>query len=504
MQKISLLFLFIFLLFDHASAQDEKERTWHLQKPGGTYAGAAVDSVQCIPSHKIIVAVLDGGTDITHPDLADHIWINEDEIPGNSIDDDNNGYVDDVHGWNFLGGKTGNVDHETEELTRLYRTPKSQLPAGIKYKSIKKEYRKELKHAKHNAAFFLGIRDSFNLMLQRLGTDAPTAEQLQAYPMSGKLNNSVKKSIVFALQNGITYNRIMDVINEAAQEAENDLKYHLNVDYNPRSIIGDDITNVNERNYGNSDVKGGAPLHGTHVAGIIGAVRHNGIGGDGITDNVQLMIVRIVPDGDERDKDVANGIRYAVDNGAKIINMSFGKAYSPDRAAVEQAILYAASKDVLLVEGCGNDGQDNDTHPDFPTAYMLSTKSRIANWISVGSSNMDGTASDFSNYGSQSVDIFAPGVNIYSTLPDAKYGVESGTSMASPVVAGVAGLVWSCFPQLSAVQVKEAIMKSVIKNDALTPLPGNKKKVVPFSSLSVSGGIVNAERALKEAAALVH
>lgn len=503
MIKYRFTVLLVFL-FNVVFGQDQIKKTWHFQHPSGNYAGINLDSTACTESPKVIVAVLDAGTDVSHPDLADHIWVNEGEIAGNNIDDDKNGYIDDVHGWNFLGGKSGNVDHETKEITRLYRMPKSQLPPGISYKEVKRNYKKELKRAKNNAHFFVSIRDSFNVMLKRLGTQIPTLEQVRDYPMQGKTNINVKNTLMFALNNGVTYDEFMNVISEAAQESENALQYHLNVDYNPRSIVGDDINNVHEKYYGNNDVKGGVPAHGTHVAGIIGAVRNNSIGGNGVTDNVRLMIVRIVPDGDERDKDVANGIRYAVDNGAKVINMSFGKEYSPDRNVVEEAIKYASSKDVLIVEGAGNDNQDNDENPNFPTPVLMSSSLKAPNWICVGASNENGAAADFSNYGAKNVDVFAPGVNIYSTLPEGEYGVESGTSMACPVVAGVASLLRSCFPQLTAVQVKEAIMKSVTKSNALTPLPGSSGKIVSFSSLSVSGGIINAEAAIKAAALIAH
>jgi subtilisin family serine protease len=501
----SLIVLF-FVFFNNAGfAQKEEGKTWHLQKPGGEFYGVNATSASCpSPRAKVIVAVLDAGTDVQHPDLKDNIWINEDEVPGNGIDDDNNGYIDDINGWNFLGGKNGNVDYETIELTRLYRLPKTMMPQGVKYKTIKKNFKKEKKRAEKNARWLIGVRNDFDGMVKKLGSDTPSVEQVKAYEMPGLISKSVKNALVYSMTNGVSYHSFMKSIYAAADEMDSQLKYHLNPEYNPRSIVGDDVNNLNERNYGNNDVKGGVSLHGTHVAGIIGAVRNNNLGGDGVTSSVRLMILRIVPSGDERDKDVANAIRYAADNGAKVINMSFGKDYSPNRDVVEAAIQYASAKDVLFIHGAGNEGRNNDIYENYPTAFLRTVNLKESNWIEVGSSNNDGSASSFSNYGLKSVDVFAPGMNIYSTLPDSAYGFESGTSMASPVVAGVACMIRSCYPELNAVQVKMAILKSVEKNNDMTTLPGSRKTMVPFSSLSVTGGIVNAQKAMEIASGMAN
>ena len=217
------------------------------------------------------------------------------------------------------------------------------------------------------------------------------------------------------------------------------------------------------------------------------------------------MILRAVPDGDERDKDVANSIRYATDNGAKVINMSFGKAYSYDKSAVDAAVKYAASKDVLLVHAAGNDGVNNDKVPHYPSNQFLDGTSS-SNWIEVGASSYSNNVASFSNYGKKVVDLFAPGVAIYSTAPGNKYRNLQGTSMAAPVAAGVATLLRSYFPELSAAQVKNIMMKSVVKMPDKVELPGkeDKAKMVKLKKLCVSGGVVNAynavELALKETA----
>ena len=290
---------------------------------------------------------------------------------------------------------------------------------------------------------------------------------------------------------------------------EGKAKFQYNPDLDTRKdIVKDDYANPDDRNYGNSDVKGPDAFHGTHVAGIIGAIRDNNKGIKGVADNVRIMSVRCVPDGDERDKDVANAIRYAVDNGATVVNMSFGKSYSWDKNAVDRAVKYAADHDVLLVHAAGNDAKNNDTdHTNFPTPNFERKslwqrwfgKKRATNWIEVGALSWkteDKSVAGFSNYGQTNVDVFSPGVDIYSTAPDGKYQNASGTSMASPVTAGVAAMIRSYFPELTAEQVKECIENSVVKQNYQVKKPGSEEKV-PFSTLSRTGGTVNAFKAVQ-------
>ena len=208
-----------------------------------------------------------------------------------------------------------------------------------------------------------------------------------------------------------------------------------------KEIVQDDETNINDRDYGNKDIMASTPFHGTHCSGIIGAVRDNGIGVDGIADNVRIMMVRAVPDGDEHDKDIANAIRYAVDNGAQIISMSFGKDFSPQKQWVDDAVRYAQSKGVLMVHAAGNDAANIDSADNFPNPTFIDGNGRATTWITVGASGdpkLGGITASFSNYGKKEVDVFAPGVQIYSTIPTGNnYGTASGTSMACPVVCGI-------------------------------------------------------------------
>ena len=281
-------------------------------------------------------------------------------------------------------------------------------------------------------------------------------------------------------------------------------EYHYNKEFDPRPIVGDDYDDPYQRDYGNNDFEGPDALHGTHVAGIIAAERNNEVGMNGVADMARIMTVRAVPDGDERDKDVAAAIVYAVDNGASIINMSFGKGYSWNKEIVDEAVKYAAKNDVLFVHAAGNSNQNNDITNNFPNdtyekSGWFSKSSADNHWIEVGALGPalnENLPASFSNYGKEEVDLFAPGVAIYSTLPDNEYQNLQGTSMAAPVVAGVAALIRSYFPDLTAKQVKEILMESVTPIDLDVKKPGTEE-IVPFSSLSVSGGALNAHQAVK-------
>ncbi|MFN6092550.1 MAG: S8 family serine peptidase, partial [Bacteroidota bacterium] len=291
----------------------------------------------------IVVAVMDGGTDVEHEDLKNNLWINTDEIAGNGIDDDKNGYIDDIYGWNFIGGKNGDIGPDNTEITRLYKLGKENLPAPYNWKEIKKAYAKKLKDNKKMKDFIDGINNMFEGAEKQANKSTLSATDLQNYKVSGGTLKLIKKAIVGALVQGASYDEIKNSLLEGKKQIDNAVNYHMNPKFECRSIVGDNYSDMNEKFYGNNSLAGPDALHGTHVAGIIGAVRNNDLGMDGVADHVKIMVVRVVPDGDERDKDVANGIRYAVDNGAKIINMSFGKSHSPNKSIVDEAVRYAES-----------------------------------------------------------------------------------------------------------------------------------------------------------------
>ena len=453
-------------------------------------------------SNTVIVGILDSGVDYDHEDLKSVMWRNKKEKASNGKDDDKNGYIDDVFGWSFLGGNEGDINQETLEITRLVRRYTARFanttaenvaaadkPAFEDYMKLKAEFDKQYATAKAALDNVLAGKARIDALVMKTGKEYPTAEELKAVETSGQVENALRNNIVKALGRMDFQSFYKTQILRGAEYYGDQVNYNLNLDFNPRYLVGDDENNSYERNYGNSNVKGPDPSHGTHVAGIVGADRKNALGIMGVADNVLLMAVRNVPNGDERDKDIANGIRYAVDNGAKVLNMSFGKGYSWDKKAVDDAVKYAVSKDVLLIHAAGNDNKDLDLQNNFPT-HKYEDGNYAATWLTVGAStpfNDQRLKATFSNFGKTTVDVFAPGFGIYSTYPDQKYQDNNGTSMASPVVAGLAALIRSYYPKLSAKQVKEIIMRSVEKADSL-------------KDLSVTGGVVNAYNAIKLAA----
>jgi subtilisin family serine protease len=350
------------------------------------------------------------------------------------------------------------------------------------------------------------FKSVLDAMVTRMGKTTPTEQDFEQYQPQSQGEAQVRQILIHQLQNDPDFAKFRDgELNEGITHFKEELDYELNLNFDPRSIVADDTNNVNERFYGNADVMGPDAMHGTHVAGIIGADRTNNLGILGVADAVEIIGVRAVPDGDERDKDIANAIRYAVDRGARVINMSFGKAYSPNKPAVDDAVKYAMSKDVLLVHAAGNDNKNLDKEANFPTRVYADGTGSAAGWIEVGASGWKDDQSlkaPFSNYGKTTVDVFAPGEQIHSTVPGSKYMDLDGTSMAAPVVTGLAALIRSRYPQLTAVQVKDIIMKSVVPvtHDVIVPDEGGSGHAVPFSELCVSGGVVNAYNALKLAA----
>ncbi|WP_353140395.1 S8 family peptidase [Pseudopedobacter sp.] len=461
---------------------------------------------------KVKIAVLDSGIDINHEDLSAVIWKNDKEQK-NGADDDGNGYIDDVNGWNFLGSSIGNVNYDNLELTRLVRSysevfrgkdstqiKTSQRGEYKKYIDLKSKLDSKKVEAFKELASASAVKFIVDSLVEVTGKKNPKSKDFKAL----KVMDPSEEYLVSFLIQQLKKERFSVLYDNMFQKAvdyyKDQLQYHLNEQFYSRDTVGDNYANVNERFYGNSDVSGPDALHGTHVAGIIGASRTNRKGIKGVADNVEIISVRCVPNGDERDKDVANSIRYAVDMGAKIINMSFGKSYSTDKNAVDEAVKYAMSKDVLLVHAAGNDNKNLEEEFNFPNRFYEDGGLAEA-WLEVGASSWKADSTlkaSFSNYGKTKVDVFAPGYAINSTVPGSKYEEQSGTSMAAPVVSGVAGIIRSYYPKLSAVQVKEIIMKSCVpfNQEVIVEEKSNTLKL-NFKNLSVTGGIVNVYEALK-------
>jgi len=470
-------------------------------------------------SSTVIVAVIDGGIDIEHEDLKKVLWVNQKEIPGNGIDDDKNGYIDDVHGWNFIGSPKANIHYDNMEVIRLVNKLEPKYAAALNSTPFTEEERKEFQTYKKVVTDYMAKLQSAQIGLQnttmikkyldeitaKLGKENPTSDDLGDYKATSDIESQVIKFIRPELKKG-GFKKFYDELNDGIKYYTTQVKYNLNVEFDPRKdSVGDDYANSYERYYGNNNVKGPDAEHGTHVAGIVGAIRNNDLGIKGVADNVKIMAIRTVPDGDERDKDVANSILYAVDNGAKILNMSFGKSYAWDKKVVDDAVKYAVSKGVLLVHAAGNDGKNTEKEDNFPTRLFTDslgkTMGAAEGWIEVGASgwkNDEDLVASFSNYGGKTVDVFAPGVKINSTMPGSTYKENDGTSMAAPVVSGLAAMIWSHYPHFTAVQVKDIIMNSVVKVEQKLKIKedGDNRKVL-LSDISVSGGIVNAYNALQ-------
>jgi len=499
---------------------------WHYEdfsKSG--YAGISLQQAydfakeKNLESHEIIVAVIDSGIDTGHVDLAANLWINPKEIPFNEIDDDHNGYIDDVHGWNFLGNSDGYcIEGETLELTRLYKKYKLKYKGKTskdiddedkadfkEWLAVKKDFESQRNEARLYYKIFKNASDYYDHCEEMLADyfDDPnfTEEQVESLEPRSESLSKAKDFYLHPFGSDLTHKDLQD----AYEQYDSELNKKLNVLNDVRKKIGDNPTDINDTLYGNNILYvGKSSNHGTGVSGIIGAVRDNNIGIDGIAPNVKIMVLRVVPGGDEYDKDVALAIRYAVNHGARIINGSFGKDYSPEKTYVDEAVRYAQAHNVLIFHACGNDAKNIDKGGNFPTKQLNNPDEIAQNWIEVGASNRhpdDSLAAEFSNYG-KIVDLFAPGVDIYSTAIKSKYDSSSGTSDASPVACGVGVLVLSYFPELSAVELKTILIESGIyygDNKVLLPKESGRRKKKKFKKLSSSGKVINAYSALKMA-----
>ena len=501
-----------------APLTEEESKSWgHSDLVTDSIPGMSLDKaynfLQGKKGVEVVVGVVDSGTDLLHEDLKDVAWVNQKEIPSNGVDDDKNGYVDDINGWNFLG----TIYKEHLEYQRIVKDPSIADEASVK--EATKFYDEKVAAAKANekryGQMLKMVSNADDAISKHLSKSDYSKDDVTKIETE---DNALKQSIEVAKQMyGFGLSSLTQAKQELSKLVENassmlsgeDLKKEY------RSVLGDDPNTMDNISYGDAATGHSSKdeAHGTHVSGIIAASRNNKLGMKGVATNVKIMAVRAVPDGDEYDKDVALGLRYAVDNGAKVINTSFGKGFSPKKEWVYEAILYAASKDVLIVNAAGNDGKNLDVEKTYPNDSRDLVTEISDNVLTVGamSANYDeNLPASFSNYGKINVDVFAPGVQIYSTIPDGEYAKFNGTSMAAPSTAGVAALLRSYYPKLSASQVKHILMNSgtMIDFDVIKPGSSSREKPagekVPFSELSVSGRVVNAYNALKMADYMVN
>lgn len=566
--KLSLsIFAFGITNLIYAQDVDKDVLNWYNGKCAGMQTDKAYKKLKKRETKTVVVAIIDSGIDIEHKDLQGKIWVNTDEIPGNGIDDDKNGYIDDVHGWNFLGNASGeNANDMRLERTRMLAEMNKKfdgVDASTVSSSEKAEYalyeklteEVEAERAQYSRA--VGYFGMINGMIEEtpatlkgvMGKSDPTLAEVE-----DKMESLEKEIAGFKKANEKAEDKAIQEKMEKASGEYDQLDFakavlsgelskeqmderiemfqgmidtHHNVDFDGRAIVGDDPNDFSDVNYGNNDVEGPDALHGTHVGGIVGAIRGNDLGGDGVASDVLLMSLRAVPNGDEFDKDIALAIRYAVDNGASVINMSFGKSYSPHQKEVYEAFAYADSKGVLCIHAAGNDNSDVDVAPNFPTSMYSFQSKKLDHFITIGSSTKDKTMkieipaptekkpekmkkvkvgsipSTFSNYGQTSVDVFAPGSEIYNSIPQSDYKILQGTSMACPMVAGVAAMLKSYFPEMTMKEIKDVILSSSTSYaETMQVLPGTEAEEVDFATLSVTGGVVNVYSAVKACLAI--
>jgi cell wall-associated protease len=538
--KKTLILVSALLIANISFTQQVQETTpdvlnWYNGGGAGMFTEEGYKLLSNKKSTTVVVAVIDSGVDIEHKDLQGKIWVNNNEIAGNGIDDDKNGYVDDIHGWNYLGNSKGeNVDVANLEKTRILRdlTKKfngidintlsdSEKEEYKLYETVQADVQAELDNYKKYIPYFKMLINKIEttpaLMAKRLGKENYTQTDLKKFKAVTDEDNELAGIASAILSGRLSVKGVED----QRKYIMDQMDFYLNVDFNERVLIGDNPNDFSDKNYGNNNVEGPDALHGTHVSGIIGAVRGNGIGGDGVANDIKIMALRAVPNGDENDKDIALAVRYAVDNGAKVINMSFGKGYSPHQKEVYEAFQYADSKGVLLVHAAGNDNANVDKNSNFPTSMYSFQKEKLDLFLTIGASTRntkdfdDATlwqaiksfgkkkrnhkkhlAASFSNYGQTKVDVFAPGEEIFNTVPQSDYKELQGTSMAAPMVAGVGAMLASYFPTLTMNEIKGIILKSAtVYKGKKNLLPGSEE-LVDFATLSVTGGVVNVKNAV--------
>lgn len=533
MQLVTTLFV---VQFSFAQAEI---KGWHMKDAQQDhFNGISIDKAYEFLKGKtykpVIVAVIDSGIDTTHEDLKQVLWTNTKEIPGNGIDDDENGYIDDVHGWNFLGNADGkNLGKDIDERSRVYYRFKDKFSDKnldtIHFTEDEKWQYEEWKKASSQMyidpeekmqvqmldVICKSLKKNDQVIRAEMKKEEYTPEELENFEPESPKGRQAKMGYITCLKmlnedEGLTNKSLINDLEDYVEGKKRSMETKISrpPDYRAQ-IIKDNYYDINDRYYGNNDIMGPDAMHGTHVSGIIAADRNNDKGVEGVADHVKIMMIRAVPDGDEYDKDIALAIKYAVDNGASVINMSFGKSFSPEKKWVDEAVRYAELRDVLIVRAAGNESHNVDSVDNFPSADLLTLHAKAVNFLSVGASGDPNVSTgklvaDFSNYGKETVDVFAPGVKIYSSLPGGnQYGFLNGTSMAAPVVTGIAALIRSYYPALSAKQVKYAIDKSAetYQDTLAVTIPGTG---TPSSmhELSVTGGIVNAYEAVEIASGL--
>ena len=464
-------------------------KTWNDSLKGANITAAQ----QYLHSHKakkkrtVVVGIIDSGADTECLALKRALWTNAKEKI-NGKDDDHNGYVDDVHGWNFLGTKDGKFNM-TSAGTEEYRQFKRLYP---KYKNVKS--REEVADSNRKEyAYYMAMRRKAKInsylmfyevaarkqklmgemddMLKRAKLDVDTLT------MGGMLNTEVadtlvKDTFVKLIMADLYKNPMTTRWDDYVKKQRADFAlmgkriYSIEHDKDKRLLMGDNQEDATDRFYGNNMLNIEGMEHGNFVASVVAGNVVDDSRYSGVCVDARVMPVRVCPEGDEYDKDVATGIIYAVDNGAKIINLSLGKYTSPHPEMVNEAIAYAGKHDVLVIGAAGNNHLNIDSIAYFPAAVDAKGQT-LDNFIRVGGTAMDGSRSSISNYGDHKVDIYAPGEYISGVYPGNKKDFANGTSVATPVVSGIAAMLRTYFPKLKATQLKRVLIETAREQNGL-------------------------------------
>lgn len=524
--KFNLLYVLVFFLSINLSAQDSKPENfkkhinWWMKEKNDSLASSDILKLfnRLSPrlkttKQKVVIAVLDADVDIYHKRFKDFLWLNKYETAKDSLDNDNNGYIDDLHGWNFLGTKKDGSSLEftlieetrilrkfsKEEITQLYK----EGSILFSYDSVKKSYDNIKKSLIEKISPYKAAEAGYVFCMDTL------RKTFQHKKLNLEIINTLQSKDTIVMQPCINYVKQMyeddypfDEFTEYLNYNRKALKTCLNLNYDNRVLVGDDIYDICDSQYGSPIFSTITPKmeHGTEVSGVI----INAL--TSIQDNYKISLpIKIMPscitgNGDPTDKDTALAIRYAVDNGAKVINLSQTKSFSINKKFVDKALKYAEKKDVLIVKSAGNEGLNLDEVLRFPNDNNKKGEEFIDNMIVVSGStkftNKNIFDSDY-NYGKKNVDVFAPGIDISTFSPSNNYTESSGTSYSAPIVATIAALLRSYFPNLSAKQVKQILMDSGTSYNVNIPFKqkDGSEKMIPFSELSKSGKVVNAYNA---------
>ncbi|MBG7630454.1 MAG: S8 family serine peptidase [Bacteroidetes bacterium] len=511
-------------------SQTKKFDHWHLKDyESDGVPGISLDKLydELIKNQKgkqIIVAIIDTEIDINHEDLKDFIWINNDEQPNNGVDDDNNGYVDDVNGWNFIGNKNGgnlicsnfSYTRKLKELIPIFKGKtkeevgndtlnfKIYQRALMDHQNMKRQLKEDYEYVE-----FLntGFPRSKKLLDSIFRGSTYTINQLDSLYTIFKKQDSIKAADIYFMIDFLNFD-MHGYADNLAYESNLIEKYSNNISFDDRAIIGDNVNDIEDRDYGSPFITNSLKefTHGSIVSGVLAAHRTNNKGVRGITNTVKLMPLCIQAKfGAETDKDLALSIKYAVENGAQVINISANRTYELHNEWVQQALLYAEEQNVLVVKGAGNSETDIDKIITYPNK---NTKDHVLNnFIVVGATGME-LNSNFkpvwANYGRKTVDFYAPGESILTTTPFDSYKVDSGSSLSTAITSGVAALLLSYYPDLKVSEIRQILMESATRYDLDIELDYDSNTTVPFSKLSNSGGVLNAFNAFVLAEKISH